>query len=43
MMRFILRTIAAAAISVIVKEVLTRDAQTPLGKSSNTRSTKKVR
>ncbi len=27
-MRFILRTIAAAAISLIVKEVLTRDAET---------------
>jgi len=42
-MRFILRTIAAAAISLIVKEALTRDAQAPLTSSSGNSSPKKVK
>lgn len=39
-MRFVLRTIAAAAISLIVKEVLTRDAQTPVTETSSSKKVK---
>lgn len=39
-MRFILRTIAAAAISLIVKEALTRDSQTSVSKASSRASEK---
>jgi|GEM_PF-6471762 len=41
-MRFILRTIAAAAISIIVKEALTRDAQTSASSASSSDPTSKV-
>jgi hypothetical protein len=39
-MRFILRTIAAAAISLIVKEALTRESQTSVSKASSRTSEK---
>jgi len=41
-MRFILRTIAAAAISLIVKEALTRDNQPPLSDAQKAANAKKV-
>lgn len=39
-MRFILRTVAAAAISLIVKEALSRDSQSGATETSPTRKVK---
>lgn len=41
-MRFVLRTIAAAAISIIVKEDLTRDTRPSLNETKQGRNAKKV-